>query len=74
MSGEADNDLYYPDTPGEEDDELDQPDGYSEDGFCIPGCPDDVCRNSGHCAWPATGPEREASRCPATTTAASQAR
>lgn len=20
--------------------------------YCIPHCPDDVCRNSGHCAWP----------------------
>ena len=19
--------------------------------LCIPGCPDDICRNSGHCAW-----------------------
>jgi len=22
-----------------------------EGGYCIPGCPDDICRNSGHCAW-----------------------
>lgn len=24
-----------------------------DDEFCIPGCPDDVCRMSGHCAWSA---------------------
>jgi len=22
------------------------------DGYCTPHCPDDVCRMSGHCAWP----------------------
>lgn len=38
-----------------EADELD--DGLYEDGFCITGCPDDVCRNSGHCVWRASGPE-----------------
>jgi hypothetical protein len=24
-----------------------------DDGYCIPGCPDDACRMSGHCAWSA---------------------
>jgi hypothetical protein len=38
------------------------PDEPDESGFCISGCPDDVCRNEGRCAWPATGPEMEASR------------
>ena len=23
-----------------------------DDGYCIPGCPDDTCRMSGHCARP----------------------
>jgi hypothetical protein len=32
-----------------------------EGGFCITGCPDDVCRMSGHCAWPASGPEPDSS-------------
>jgi hypothetical protein len=21
-------------------------------GYCVPGCPDDVCRSMRHCAWP----------------------
>jgi hypothetical protein len=28
-----------------------------EGGYCISGCPDDICRNSGHCAWSASSPE-----------------
>ena len=31
----------------------DKPGGLDDCSFCIPGCPDDVCRTSGHCAWPA---------------------
>jgi len=42
--------LYLP--PASEDDK--EPD---EGGYCISDCPDDICRNSGHCAWPASGPD-----------------
>ena len=40
----------YADTPGDDPWPLD------DDGYCVPGCPDDVCRNSGHCAWSSDGP------------------
>src|SRR5690348_2122749 len=43
-------DRLIMDTPG------DDPRPLEDDGFCVPGCPDDVCRMSGHCAWSANGP------------------
>lgn len=36
---------WSPDWAGEDDE-------WAE--YCTPHCPDDVCRNSGHCAWPAS--------------------
>lgn len=60
MSGEAGGGLFYPDSADEDEYEPDLDDGLYEDGFCISGCPDDVCRMSGHCAWRASGPAPEA--------------
>ncbi len=35
------------------DDDLDDDGDLADDGYCVQGCPDDVCRMSGHCAWSA---------------------
>ena len=47
-SGHADR------APGEslEDHAWLDDDGDLDDGYCVPGCPDDICRMSGHCKWP----------------------
>jgi hypothetical protein len=43
----------------------DKPGGLDDGSFCIPGCPDDVCRMSGHCAWSPYPPYRSLEVSPA---------